>query len=198
MDFKRLKHSFTKLKEQNQLMTYANVGLVGMLGLSLYVNMQKETVVMNNLNESCLASEVAPSWMSEASHRRIGTYLAGMLGNITPERASYVEKSVLPYAAPTIYQTVNDLIALQLSHLVEEEVTMTFDPEKTFVEDGKTFVTGKGRMTGITGKSQAYVRTYEFIFDVENYTPTFTYMTVYDDVPHDSIWRSKHAKKGNQ
>ncbi|NOI31835.1 TraE/TraK family type IV conjugative transfer system protein [Vibrio coralliilyticus] len=195
MNFKNLTKKYTKLKGENQYMAYANAGLVLILGCSLYMNMQKDTVVMNNLNESCSYTEISNNWMHEENHRRLGIQIAQSLGNITPSNAKYTEKSVLPFASPEIYHKVNDLIALELAGLVEERVTMTFTTEKSFVEDGKTFVTGKGRMTGITGKSVPYVRTYEFIFDVENYTPTFSYINVYDDVPHDSMWQKKNNKE---
>lgn len=195
MNFEKLKINYMKLKGTSQYMAYANAGLVMMLGVSLFINMQKDTVVMNNLNESCNYSEISSSWMNQENHRRLGIQIAHALGNITPDNAKFIEKSVLPFASAEIYHKVNDLIALELSGLVEERITMTFAPERSFVEDGTTFVTGKGRMTGLTGKSVPYVRTYEFIFEVENYTPTFSYINVYDDVPHDSVWKMKNQNK---
>lgn len=195
MNFQSLKKSFSEMRGQSAAISYANAGLVVMLGVSLWGNFQKDTVVINNLNESCQESEISSSSMNEANHRRLGFYLAGMLGNITPASASYVESAVAPFASPEIYHKVNDLIAYQIASLVEEEVTMKFSAERAFVEDGKTFVTGKGSMQGMTGKADKYVRTYEFIFDVQNYTPTFDYIDVYDDVPHDSEWKQKNRKK---
>lgn len=194
MNFNRLKRSYSTLKGKNQVNTYSIFGLVVMLCGSLYVNFQKDTIVINNLNESCQSAQLSSGWMNEATHRRIGIMLANSLGNITPDNAKNIENTVLPFAAPEIYQHVDDLIALQLATVIEEEITMTFNPEQSFVEDGKTFVTGKGTMSGVTGKTAKYVRTYEFIFNVENYTPTFDYMTVYDDVPRDALWRSRNIK----
>ena len=195
MNFQNVKKSFMEMRTQSMTTSYANLGLVAMLGVSLWVNFQKDTVVINNLNESCQMSEISSSAMNEDNHKRLGFYLAGMLGNITPASASYVKNSILPFASPEIYHRVNDLIANQIASLVEEEVTMHFTAERAFVEDGKTFVTGKGAMRGMTGLQQKYVRTYEFVFDVQNYTPTFQYINVYDDVPHDSAWQLKHSKK---
>ncbi|EGR0468558.1 hypothetical protein FG064_16300 [Vibrio cholerae] len=195
MDFNRFLSTYSSLKHENRFSMIANVGLVAMLGVSLFVNFQKDTVVINNLNENCQSMELSSSWMNESTHRRLGVFLATQLGNITPENAKHIEKTVLPYASPMVYQKVDDLIALQLSELVREKVTMQFTPEKTFVENGTTFVTGKGRMTGVTGKSTPYIRTYEFVFDVENYTPTFDYLNVYDDVPRDAKWKAKNSSK---
>lgn len=194
MNFQRLRFSFSQLKNTSTALAVSNAVLVALLGGSLFVNFQKDTIVINNLNESCQESMISSSWMNEGNHKRLGVYLAGMLGNITPDSAGFVENSVLPFAAPEIYQRVNDLIALQTASLVEDEVTMSFNAEKVFVEDGITFVSGKGEMKGLNDQPKKYVRTYEFFFEVNNYTPTFTYIDVYDDVPHDSIWRSKHQK----
>ncbi|NAX35474.1 hypothetical protein CAG54_11125 [Vibrio sp. V27_P1S3P104] len=195
MNFKNLKVSFSQLRGQNQFLIYSNTALAGMLTVSLFVNFQKDTIVINNMNESCNQSEISSSSMNEANHRRLGFLIAGMLGNITPKNSEYIKKSVLPFASPEIYHRVADLIALQLAELKQEEVTMSFTAERAFVEDGKTFVTGKGAMRGLTGKEKPYVRTYELIFSVENYTPTFSYINVYDDVPHDSVWQARNMKR---
>lgn len=195
MNFKNLKVSFSRLRGQNQFLIYSNVTLVGVLSVSLFVNFQKDTIVINNLNESCNQSEIGPSSMNEGNHRRLGYLVAGMLGNITPKNSEFIKASVLPFASPEIYHRVSDLISIQLAELEQEEVTMSFTAERAFVEDGKTFVTGKGSMRGPTGKEKPYVRTYELIFSVENYTPTFSYINVYDDVPHDSVWQARNMKK---
>lgn len=194
MDFKLARVRYSQLKENSKLMVVTNTVLVSLLTVSLFVNFQKDTVVINNLNESCQESMVAASSMNEANHRRLGLYLAGMLGNITPESAGKIDNNILPFASPDIYQRVNDLIALQTASLIEEKVAMSFFAESAFVEDGTTFVSGKGAMRGLTDKTVKFVRTYEFVFDVHNYTPTFSYMDVYDDVPRDSVWQAKNKK----
>lgn len=195
MDFNLARVRYSQLKENAKVMVGANAVLVALLAVSLYVNFQKDTVVINNLNESCQVSEIGASSMNEANHRRLGLYISGMLGNITPKTAGIIDRSILPFASPEIYHRVSDLIALQIASLVEEEVTMSFNAEKVFVEDGTTFVSGKGLMRGATDKSVKFIRTYEFVFDVQNYTPTFSYIDVYDGVPRDSLWRAKNQGK---
>lgn len=198
MDFISAKQQFSRFKETSKLLATSNTLLVGLLSVSLFVNFQKDTIVINNLNEACQESMISSSTMNEENHHRLGLYLAGQLGNVTPDNAGFIDKAVLPFASPEIYQRINDLIALQTASLVEERVTMQFSAEKVFVEDGTTFVTGKGTLKGLTGKTVKFIRTYEFVFDVNNYTPTFSYIDVYDDVPHDSIWRAKNVKSEQQ
>ena len=69
-----------------------------------------------------------------------------MLGNVTPDNAKYIKKSILPFASPEIYHQVDDLISLQSANLIEDRISMQFTPENVFVEKGKTFVTGKGEI----------------------------------------------------
>lgn len=195
MNFKQLTAKFGELKQTTTALAMSNVILVILLLISLAVNFQKDTVVMNNLNESCLQSEVGRSSMNAANHVRLGFYLSGMLGNITPTNIGFVEKAVLPFMASNIYQDVKKAIDLQLAELKRDEVVMTFTPETSVLENGTTYITGRGTLTGPTGKVEKFIRTYEFDFVVENYTALVHYVDVYDDVAHDAVWQKKHQKR---
>ena len=195
MDFKNLKQSFGSLKRTSTILVFSNGILVALLMVSLFINFQKDTIVIHNLNESCQDSQISRSTMNEATHKRLGFYLAGMLGNITPANYEFASKAVMPFIAPNIYQKVKTLMALQIDGLKRDEVTMTFTPTTSFVENGTTFITGSGTLTGPTGKAKKYTRTYEFDFIVDNYTPLVRYIEVYDDVAHDGAWKKKNSHK---
>jgi len=160
--------------------------------------MMKDTVVMNNLNESCEFSELSKNSMNEATHKRLGFYISGLLGNITPDTAEFVEDAVMAFIDPAIYQEVKQAIALQLGELVEDQVVMTFSPESFILEDGVVFITGKGELQGPAGKPEKFIRTYEIEFYVSNYTPLVRYINVYNDVAHDSLWEAKNRKKAEK
>lgn len=195
MDFKNLKQSFGSLKRTSTILVFSNGILVALLMVSLFINFQKDTIVIHNLNESCQDSLISRSNMNEANHKRLGFYLAGMLGNITPANYEFASSAVMPFIAPDIYQEVKKLMAIQIDGLKRDEVVMTFTPTSSFVENGTTFITGSGTLTGPTGKAKKYTRTYEFDFVVENYTPLARYIEVYDDVAHDAAWEKKNSNK---
>lgn len=187
------KIKFTSLKNTSTVLLASNLVLVTMLAISLVINFNKDTVVINNMNESCQNTIMGSNFMNEDSHKRVGFYLSNVLGNITPSTAEYVDIAVMPFVAPEIYQDVKDLLALQLSELTQDELTMTFHPESFQFESGITFVTGKGELRGITGQRDKFIRTYEFELDVQNYSPTLRYIAVYNDIPHDRAWKRKQA-----
>ncbi|ELA9367463.1 hypothetical protein QUN99_003353 [Vibrio parahaemolyticus] len=194
MNFNHLRKNFGDLKNGNSILIASNGCLVLALCVSLIINIQKDTVVMNNLNEHCEVLEISRSYMHEEGHKRISFFLATLLGNITPETTNIISDAVMPYMAPDIYQEVNDRLALQLRELQRDEITMSFTPELFLLEDGIAYVTGKGQMSGPTGKPKKFVRTYEFEIQVVNYTPIVRYIDVYEGRAHDSEWRRKQKK----
>ncbi|NGZ66612.1 hypothetical protein G6Z92_06380 [Vibrio aestuarianus subsp. cardii] len=194
MNFNQLKVSFGDLKNGNSILIASNGCLVLALCVSLFINAQKDTVVINNLNEHCEVLEISRSYLHEEGHKRIGFFLATLLGNITPKNNSIIADAVMPYMAPDIYQSVKDRLALQLHELERDEITMSFTPELFLLEDGIAFVTGKGQMSGPTGKPKKFVRTYEFEIEVVNYTPIVRYVDVYEGRAHDSEWQRKQKK----
>lgn len=195
MKLEKLKKSFHTLKANERRSQFINTALVVMLGVSLYVNLQKDTIVIHAVNKTCSESIISSNSMSDANHKKLGFFLATSLGNITPDTAKYTDTAVMEYISPTIYHEVKSAIATQVEKLVVDELTISFFPERAFVENGKTFITGKGNLTGPTGAQEKFIRTYEFQFEIQNYTPTVTFMNVYNDVPHDDTWKKKNIKK---
>ena len=198
MELSKLKKSFQTLKGNEKRAQIVNAALVIMLGVSLFVNLQKDTIIIHGVNESCKESIISSNSMNDANHEKLGFLLATALGNITPDTAKYTDAAVMEYISPSLYSEVKDAIATQIDDIVLDELTIAFYPERAFVEGGKTFVTGKGRLTGPTGSQEKFIRTYEFRFDVQNYTPTVIFMNVYNDVPHDAKWKSKNIKRDNE
>lgn len=193
MNIGDFKNNFSFLQKSNYAMYYTNAILATLLTGSLFMNTQKDTIVINGLSESCEQTLMSKSSMNEANHKRYGFYLSGMLGNITPDTAEFVKGAVMPFVAPDIYHKVSEAIDIQIGGLVEDKLTISFTPERALLEDGITYITGRTVITGPAGDREGSIRTYEFKFDVDNYTPLATYLTVYDDVAHDREWQAKHT-----
>lgn len=198
MDFKKYRSNFKFLHSSQKFHIVSNTVLVLLLGTSLAFNMSQDTVVINGLSEYCQETAISPNWMNDANHEKLGYFVATALGNITPATAKYTDASVMEYVSPAIYEDVKAAIHDQLEGIVKDRLTMQFFPENAFVEDGVTFVTGKGRISGPTNNGRRFIRTYEFKFDVNNYTPSITYINVYDEAPRDRKWKAKKAKEAEK
>ncbi|WP_028865241.1 TraE/TraK family type IV conjugative transfer system protein [Psychromonas aquimarina] len=198
MKLPNLKDNYKKLKKDSVTMQSSNLLLVCCLAISLYLNTQKDTVVISNANPACNKLEISPDHMGDDSHIRLGYYISTYLGNITPKNASFVSDAVMPFVDPNIYKQVEMLLALELKGIVDDQVIYKFQPELAFFEDGKTFVTGKTTRTGASGNKDSTVRTFEFEFHVNNYTTTLKFIDVYDELPHDKKWQKKHITEDDE
>ena len=169
MNFNHFKKDFREIKLNSAMLIATNLIISSALCVSLYVNFQKDTIVTNNLNESCFVQKLSKNWMSLETHKRLGFHISTLLGNITPANSDYVKESVMAFIAPDIYQSVQEAMSTQLSDIVEDEITISFIPQTTIYEDDIVFITGQGNMIGPTGEKRKFTRTYEFEFQVENF-----------------------------
>lgn len=198
MDLKKYRTNFRFLHSSQKFHIVSNTVLVVLLTVSLTKNLSQDTIVVNGLSDYCEETAISPNWMNDANHEKLGYFLATALGNVTPDTAKYTDMSVMEYVSPEIYEEVKSAMHSQLEGIVKDRITMQFFPEKAFVEDGITFVTGKGKISGPTNKPSKFIRTYEFKFEVNNYTPVVTYIDVYDEAPHDRKWKAKQAKEAKR
>ena len=194
---KLFKHrkGFTELKFDNKWLVISNVTLTVLLGASLIGNVTSDQIVINKGNPLCEQLEIASNSMNEANHIKNSTMVAENLGNITPKNAEYRRNVVLSYANSNIYQKVADIVGRQIANIQEEKVSISFTAESAKYEDGKTFITGKLVESGASNNPITTIRTYEFQWSVRNYNPSFTYINVYDEAPHDRKWREKHEQE---
>ncbi len=194
MEIKKLSEHLKLNRTKNTSIFISNTALVLVLSVSLFQNFQKDTVVTNNLNEHCQTSVISQNWMSDATSVRLGQYLSGVVGNVSPANAEFVKTQILPFASAETYQKVESMLNEQVDGLKEDRITLTYHAERAFVENGITFVTGKLVLSGPTGMKKTLIRTYEWGFEVQNYTPVFKTIKAYDDVPHDLEWKRLNEK----
>ncbi|WP_413694387.1 hypothetical protein [Psychromonas sp. KJ10-2] len=111
MKMKSININYNKLKKQSISLQSANVLLVVMLGVSLFYNTQKDTIVINNANATCELVEMGRYRMGESSHINLGYYMAEMLGNITPQNAKFIENAVMPFVDANVYREVETILS---------------------------------------------------------------------------------------
>ncbi|NVP00682.1 hypothetical protein HWA77_10710 [Photobacterium damselae subsp. damselae] len=197
MELPKFKLDFNKLKSELYIHRISTAILSVCLLMTILALTDKKPIVITESSPLCTSIEYGFSSMSKDGHERLGTMLAHVLGNANPTNVDYVKDTILKMSSSQIYNRVNNIITDQINKLKEDKVTMTFQPDTVQFESGTVFVTGKATMEGLTGKKTSSIRTFEFIFSVENYSPSMSYIDVYDGLAHNNEWRAKQNAKDN-
>ena len=187
-------HSFKNNIDTNRKLLISNVVLTILLFVSFYQNLTSTEVVILKANPYCQDLKLGENFINETNQQRLSVLIASSMGNVSPQNAKFQSDTILSYANPSIYQEVKDIIDIEFEALRKERLSINFTPENVFTEHGKTFVSGMNEIIGSTGIKKKHVRTYEFLWQVKNYSPTFNYVNVYDDIPHDSFWQEEKSK----
>ena len=111
-----------------------------------------------------------------------GHFAAVTLGNVTPQNADFVKRSMGPLFHPSIYQDAIRVMDTQIEEIKLERITTSFEPrtvEYDQYDTKKVFVTGTTISTGPTGKPQKKIQTFEFYISIDNYHPQIKFMDVY-------------------
>lgn len=141
------------------------------LVLAVYATSKTTTVVLvppHLKREASLAENTADAGYKEAW----ATYVAMMLGNVTPKTAPYVSETVGKLMSPAVYRLMMDGITEQANRIATEQITVQFVPTQTFynVEQDVVVVTGEYVIRGVQSAEQRSLRTYEIGIDVSDYT----------------------------
>jgi len=140
------------------------------LVLAVYATSKTTTVVLvppHLKREASLAENTADAGYKEAW----ATYVAMMLGNVTPKTAPYVSETVGKLMSPAVYRLMMDGITEQANRIATEQITVQFVPTQTFynVEQDVVVVTGEYVIRGVQSAEQRSLRTYEIGIDVSDY-----------------------------
>lgn len=136
-----------------------------------------------------------PNWTSELEISRdsanaeflksYGLFISTFLGNITPSNVEFVKSNVGRYFDPDVYAMIRDGIEAQAVAIRTEGLSISFTPRQVDYEQAtrKVFVTGFTRTEGRGGQSDNVQRTYEFVFEIFNYTPQVVSFNIYRGPP---------------
>jgi conjugal transfer pilus assembly protein TraE len=185
--------------KENHLTRYVLLGLVlSNVFLAMFVMSKKDIVVMvpPNLRER---SELAENKASAGLKETWATYVATMLGNVTPRTAPYLVETLGKFIAPAASRELLDGITEQTKTIQDEQVTIQFTPNQVFYLPNKdvVVVSGEFSMRGMRENERRMVRTYEIGIDVSNYMVRVDSLTVYEgpwNANRDQI-EEKKAKK---
>lgn len=176
-----LSERFSGLHSDNRVLRLSVVFLIitnAALVFGFVFKTQIVTVVPSNV---MTRSTYTASSADEGALSSWGLYLADLLGNVTPSNADFTANTVGHLLAPSIYKTVMDGIANQVSKIKTDQLSLQFDPAEVHFNAAKNAVTVNGWLTTTDshGTSQREQRTYEIYFDVVNYQPRVVGLTSY-------------------
>ena len=175
--------------DTNKKLLISNLLLSFLLLLSVYQNFSSDEIVILKANPYCHDVALGENFINEANQQRLSVFIASVMGNLSPKNTHYQSETILSYANPSIYKEVKEIINVEFEALKRENISIDFTAENVFTENGVTFVSGTNKIKGATGITKRHIRTYEFKWRVTYYSPTFTYVNVYDDKPHDENWK---------
>lgn len=131
--------------------------------------------------------------------------IAILIGNVQPSNVGFIADRLKPLLAPGIYHETIDAIHANAQQLIEERVSMRFEPRQVIYEKttGKLFVYGSSfaRMGTSLEQEIRSERTYEMKLKIDNYAPMLMYITTYTGTPmtQDAIDREeKKAQREEQ
>lgn len=176
--FKTLKGALA----ENTINRYVLLVLVAAnLVLAILAFGRKETVVMipPNLSEKV---EISESEASSGLKESWATYVAMMMGNVTPRNAQYLTELIGKIVAPNIYKEFLDSITEQTQLIEDEQLTLQFTPSQVFYLPAKdvVVVSGEFSLRGMRSVEKRMIRTYEIGVAIRNYRAQITSFVVYE------------------
>lgn len=113
-----------------------------------------------------------------------GFALAELVGNVTPGNVSFVSDRLKPILEPRIYHQVLEGLESNARTLVDERITMRFEPRRVTYEksSGKVYVEGYSFIRQGTSfeTERRETRTYEFLLRIANYAPLLQGIDTYE------------------
>lgn len=170
---------------ENKFFRIIFLGLVISLVLVSLNVFKKESVV--TIQPYTLTDEawVSKSSASQSYKEAWGMMLATLTGNVTPATLGFVRERIEPLLSPRIYQEVIEAIEVQAMYIQNDKISIRFEPRRVDYDprDNKVFVSGDSYLTDPSGETVRDRRTYEYIIDIETYSPVVSYIDTYAGEP---------------
>jgi len=170
------------VQAENKFSRVAIAGLLLTVVLLVALAFRKETIV--TISPFTLTEEawVTKNQASQSYQEAWAFAFSLMLGNVTPGTAEYIKERIHPLLSPRIYQNVIDVLQVQTQQIINNRVSMRFEPRSVTYETstGKTFVTGWSYLKAPATNEKRSERTYEFKVRVSNYAPVFEHIETYE------------------
>lgn len=201
MNLKNFKQSYASLVEgQNWTRLMLAMTILALLIAVLSLVNKTERVVLQpvTLTDDAWVEENAAS---ESYKTGWGAYLGMLMGNITPNKLSFIKDRLEPLLAPEIYTETMQAYEAQAKDLRDNRIALRFELRSVDYEPktDKIFAYGYRYATGSGAQEeQRSERTYEFQIRVRKYTPEITSINTYEGKPRtQKMLRMMNRSEGN-
>ncbi|AVQ00257.1 hypothetical protein C7S18_23460 (plasmid) [Ahniella affigens] len=175
-----------KSREQLRAATWTKIALC----VSVVLNLLLAVAAVNrditiHLPPSASADElvIQDADASQETKLAFGLYISGLLGNVSPNNAAFVERAIGRFVTPRAYQTYLQNLQQEAIKIREEQLTTNFqatdasyDAKTDTVEIGGLLIT-----RGVTAVEQQTYRTFRLKFVVVGHQPMLDALSVSDD-----------------
>lgn len=193
--FKTLKGALEENKVSRYVLLVLAVANV-LLAILAFGRDQMVVMVPPNLSEKV---EISESQASSGLKESWATYVAMMMGNVTPRNAAYLSELVGKIVAPNIYKDFLESISEQTKLIEDEQLTLQFTPSQVFYlpEKDVVVVSGEFSLRGMRDVEKRMVRTYEIGIAIKNYRVQINSFAVYEG-PWNPAREETEAKKSKK
>ena len=114
--------------------------------------------------------------------------LAMLLGNVTPDNATFIRPRLQPLLSPEIYRDAVGVIEEQVRQIREDRVVLAFRPQRVRTtmrgRTGRVYVTGQATVSSMAGgRPDVRSRTYELELEIRDYRLMVTDLRSYRGNP---------------
>lgn len=187
MDIKRYLSTFHGMKTEAYFMRLVTTVLLALCLFLAAVLAYRPTIVTI---QPWTLSEDAQVTRDDASRSYIeawGFALSELIGNVSPGNVDFIGDRLKPLLDPKIYHTVLEGLQANAQQLIDDRVTIRFEPRRVTYEKstGKVYVTGYSFVRqGMSFEAEKREdRTYEFVIRIANYAPLIMYIDTYVGQP---------------
>jgi conjugal transfer pilus assembly protein TraE len=162
-----------------------------------YVAAEKKTRVILQPITLKNTAWIEESEADSAYYESWGHYLALLMGNIKPDRLTFIKERLEPLLAESIYNKATVLFEEQALDITNNRASFTFSPTRvkydTYLK--RVFVTGWSEVRGPISKAVRSKRTYEYEIVISDFLPEVVFMEVYEGDAKDSIYLAKEKER---
>lgn len=187
MDIKKYLSTFHGLKMEAYYNRIITGGLLLLTCFLTFVLATRPTIVTIQPWTLAEDAQVTRDDASRSYLEAWGFALAELVGNVTPGNVEFISDRLKPILDPKVYQSVLEGLESNARTLVEERITMRFEPRRVVFEksSGKVYVYGYSFIRqGTSFESERREnRTYEFTMKIANYAPLLMGIDTYEGTP---------------
>lgn len=145
--------------------------------------------------------------MADSGYKKAwATYIAELVGNVTPANAQFVADSVGSLLSPAVHQQVAGELGAEVFKIQKEGLRSTFQPQRISYEPetDKVFVSGsymevsaesEHSLSDPASRPNALHKVYEMIIDIRNGQPLVKEFDSYFGHPRDLAWLAHHKNQ---